>query len=102
KEHSYSLKSSNWWKIFFKVYTFLLRIPFTNKSCLVSNHISIFIQLIFENPFCPYDILIFWSRNQLPSVILFNLFKFFLHGLDPTFIFACLLYILWFGGGEQC
>lgn len=101
KEHSYGLKSSNWCKSFFKVYTFLFRIPFTNKSGLVSNNISIFIQLVFEYPFCPYDILIIWSSSQLLSVILFNMLEFFIHGLDPSVIFACFSYILWFSGGKQ-
>ena len=59
QEYSYAFKSCNRSKFFININSFNLLEPLSNQPCFICHNHSIFIYLIFENPFCSSDIHIF-------------------------------------------
>ena len=71
---------------FIKIYSLNLLKPLSNQPSFISQNHSIFIHLIFENPFCSNGIHIFWFRHLEPNFIYRELIWLFMKSLYPSFI----------------
>src|SRR4051812_18680858 len=92
KHYANGFKPSNRCKGFTKANTLNLSVALSNKPCLVSEDLAVFIKLVTEDPLCVDDVVDTWIRSlhQFPNIIQFELKKFILHGLNPFRFFECL------------
>ena len=56
KIYAYRLQSSNRSEGFTKVYAFNLGVALCYEACFVSDDLTIFVELVAEDPLCPDDI----------------------------------------------
>ena len=63
------LKSCNKSEEFIKIYSFHLGVSLSHQPTLVSDNLSIFVVLVFEDPFGADDMDIFRPRNKFPYII---------------------------------
>ena len=56
KSYANRLKSSNWCKGFTEVYAFNLGVALCYEACFVPDNLTIFVELVAEDPLCSDDI----------------------------------------------
>src|SRR3954462_10666596 len=95
---AYRLKSSNRSEGFTEVYAFNLGVALCYEACFVSDNLTIFVELVAEDPLYPDDIVNprIKSLDKFPDIIKLELKKFILHSLNPLSFLESFSYFGWF------
>ena len=85
QKYAYGFKSSYRSKCFIEVNAFHLSISLSNKTCFVSDDLTMLILLVAIYPFGANDIVLPRIRalDQFPHIIQLELLKLFFHSLNP-------------------
>src|SRR6185503_15137922 len=83
-------------KCFTKIQPFNLSKALSHKSCLISNHHTMFILFVAEDPLGANDVLALRTLFKNPNFIAGEVVELFLYCHDPIQVLKCFIYICGF------